>query len=45
MAIVASLVDAQGGTFVVQSEPGAGATFTVTFPIAPVAAGDAKQRR
>lgn len=32
LAIVASLVDTQGGTIDVQSEPGAGATFTVSFP-------------
>ncbi len=45
LAIVASLVDAQGGTIDVQSEPGEGATFTVTFPIAPMAAGNARHRR
>ena len=45
LAIVASLVEAQGETIDVQSEPGAGATFTVTFPSAPAPTGTVRQRR
>jgi signal transduction histidine kinase len=35
LAIVKQLVEAQGGTIRVESEPGQGTTFTFTLPIAP----------
>jgi len=38
LSITASLVDAQGGSIEVDSEPGQGATFTIWFPLATPAA-------
>ena len=35
LALARSLVDANDGTLQVQSEPGAGSTFTVNLPLAP----------
>ena len=39
LAIVSALVAAHGGTATVESEPGQGATFRITLPLAPHAAG------
>jgi two-component system OmpR family sensor kinase len=39
LAIVSALVAAHGGTATVESEPGQGATFRITLPLAPDAAG------
>jgi two-component system OmpR family sensor kinase len=36
LAIIAALAEAHGGSATVRSEPGEGATFTVTFPLAAV---------
>ena len=36
LAIAKSLVEAQGGTIAVASEPGQGTTFTLTLPVASV---------
>src|ERR1700760_1568719 len=38
LAIVSALVAAHGGTATVESEPGQGATFRITLPLAPAAA-------
>jgi two-component system OmpR family sensor kinase len=44
LAIVSALVAAHGGTATVESEPGQGATFRITLPLAPdAAASDAGQ--
>jgi two-component system OmpR family sensor kinase len=44
LAIVSALVAAHGGTATVESEPGQGATFRITLPLAPdAAASDADQ--
>ncbi len=41
LAIVSALVAAHGGTATVESEPGQGATFRITLPLAPDAAASA----
>jgi signal transduction histidine kinase len=38
LAIVKQLVEAQGGTIAVESEPGQGTTFRFTLPLAPAGA-------
>jgi two-component system, OmpR family, sensor kinase len=43
LAIVSALVSAHGGTATVQSQPGQGATFRITLPLAPDTGGPADE--
>ena len=45
LAIVSALVSAHGGTVAVDTEPGRGATFRVSLPLAPEAQGTARSDR